>query len=101
MFVEALFDPKLISGESVASMRTMKDGDGMGMEPFSFAGKTFYGHTGSGDNYGAWLAYLPEEWLAIAHTANAKVYPVADIVRGVVEIYTEGRSRFPISNRSP
>lgn len=86
-FVEALFDLKLISEKSLASMRTIRDGDGMGMEPFEFAGKTFYGHTGGGDNYGAWLAYLPEEKLAIAYTTNAKVYPVADIVRGVVEIY--------------
>jgi hypothetical protein len=31
------------------------------------AGKTFYGHTGGGDNYGAWLAYLPEEKLAVAY----------------------------------
>jgi D-alanyl-D-alanine carboxypeptidase len=57
------------------------------MEPFTFAGKTFYGHTGGGDNYGAWLAYLPEEKLAVAYTTHAKVFPVANIVRGVVDIY--------------
>ena len=39
------------------------------------------------DNYGAWLAYLPEERLAVAYTTNAKVYPVKDIVAGVVDIY--------------
>ena len=68
-------------------MKTMRDGDGLGMEPFTFAGKTFYGHTGGGDNYGAWLAYLPEEKLAVAYTTNAKIYPVDNIVRGVVDIY--------------
>jgi D-alanyl-D-alanine carboxypeptidase len=57
------------------------------MEPFTFAGKTLYGHTGGGDNYGAWLAYLPEEKLPVAYTTNAKVYPVVNIVRGVVDIY--------------
>ena len=86
-FIQALFDLKLISQESLASMKTMRDGYGMGMEPFTFAGKTFYGHTGGGDNYGAWLAYLPEEKLAVAYTTNAKVYPVVNIVRGVVDIY--------------
>ena len=59
----------------------------MGMGPFTFAGKTFYGHTGGADNYGAWLAYLPEEKLALAYTTNAKVYPVAKIVSGVFDIY--------------
>ncbi|HEY5616146.1 MAG TPA: serine hydrolase domain-containing protein [Bacteroidota bacterium] len=86
-FIQALFDLKLISQESFASMKTIRDGDGLGMEPFTFAGKTFYGHTGGGDNYGAWLAYLPEEKLALAYTTNAKVYPVVNIVSGVFDIY--------------
>ena len=86
-FIQALFDLKLISQESLAAMKTIRDGDGLGMEPFTFTGKTFYGHTGGGDNYGAWLAYLPEEKLAVAYTTNAKVYPVVNIVRGVVDIY--------------
>jgi CubicO group peptidase (beta-lactamase class C family) len=86
-FIQALFDLKLISQESLASMKTIRDGDGLGMEPFTFAGKTFYGHTGGGDNYGAWLAYLPEEKLAVAYTTNAKVYPVVNIVSGVIGIY--------------
>jgi len=86
-FIQALFDLKLISQESLAAMKTIRDGDGLGMETFTFAGKNFYGHTGGGDNYGAWLAYLPEEKLAVAYTTNAKVYPVVNIVRGVVDIY--------------
>ncbi|HTF27921.1 MAG TPA: serine hydrolase domain-containing protein, partial [Flavitalea sp.] len=75
-FIQALFDGKIVSGESLSMMKTMRDGEGLGMEPFEFAGKTFYGHTGGGDNYGAWLAYLPEEKLVVAYTTNAKVYPV-------------------------
>jgi CubicO group peptidase (beta-lactamase class C family) len=86
-FIQALFDGKIVSKESLDQMKMMRDGDGLGMEPFAFAGKTFYGHTGGGDNYGAWLAYLPEEKLAVAYTTNAKVYPVVNIVRGVVDIY--------------
>ena len=87
-FIQALFDGKLVSTENLSLMRTIKAGDEFGMmEPFTFAGKTFYGHTGGGDNYGAWLAYLPEEKLAVAYTTNAKVYPVKDIVSGVVDIY--------------
>lgn len=87
IFIEALFGLKLISQESVLLMKTMKDGEGMGMESFQFAGKTFYGHTGGGDNFGAWLAYLPEEKLTIAYTTNAKVHPVADIMNAITDIY--------------
>ncbi len=94
-FIQALFDLKLISRESLASMRTMRDGEGIGMEPFTFAGKTFYGHTGGADNYGAWLAYLPEERLAVAYTTNAKVCPVVDIVTGVVDIYYDRPFQIP------
>ncbi len=86
-FIQALFDGKLITRESLAVMRTMRDGEGPGMATFEFAGKTFYGHTGGADNYGAWLAYLPEEKLAFAYTTNAKVYPVKDIVSGVADIF--------------
>ena len=86
-FIQALFDGKIVSKESLDQMKTIRDGEGSGMEPFTFAGKTFYGHTGGADNYGAWLAYLPEEKLAVAYTTNAKVYPVANIMRGVVDIY--------------
>ena len=36
---------------------------------------------------GAWLAYLPEERLALAYTTNAKIYEVRKIVSGVFDIY--------------
>jgi CubicO group peptidase (beta-lactamase class C family) len=87
-FIHALFYGKIVSKESLAAMKAIREGDGFGMmEPFTFAGKTFYGHTGGADNYGAWLAYLPEEKLAVAYTTNAKVYPVKDILTGVIDIY--------------
>ena len=94
-FIQALFDLKLISQESLVAMKTIRDDNGSGMEPFTFAGKTFYGHTGGADNYGAWLAYLPEEKLALAYTTNAKVYPVVNIVTGVIDIYYDKPFQIP------
>ena len=96
-FIEALFDGKIVSKESLDRMKTIREGDGMGMgmETYTFAGKTFYGHAGGGDNYGAWLAYLPEERLAVAYTTNAKIYPVVNIVRGVVDIYYDRPFEIP------
>jgi CubicO group peptidase (beta-lactamase class C family) len=86
-FIQALFDGKIISKESLDQMKTLRDGEGFGMVTFDYVGKTFYGHTGGADNYGAWIAYLPEEKLAVAYTSNAKIYPVKDIVSGVFDIY--------------
>ena len=86
-FIQSLFDLKLISQDSLNQMKTMRDDEGLGMVTFTFAGKTFYGNTGGGDNYGSWLAYQPEEKLAVAYTTNAKVHPVKDIVSGAIDIY--------------
>lgn len=86
-FIQGLFDLKLISQNSLDQMKTMIDGEGMGMEPFTFAGKTLYGHTGGSSTSGAWLAYYPEEKLAMAYTTNAKIYPVKNIISGVFDIY--------------
>lgn len=86
-FIHALFDGKLVSAASLKHMTTMRDGEGMGMEPFSFAGKTGYGHTGGSGSSGAWLSYFPEEKLALAYTTNAKIYPVANLISGILDIY--------------
>ena len=86
-FIQALFDLRLVSRDRLKQMTTMKEDEGMGMELFSFAGKTLYGHTGGSISSGAWLAYFPEEKLALAYTTNAKIYPVSNIVSGVFDIY--------------
>ncbi len=86
-FIHALFELKLVSRSSLDQMKTMRDGEGMGMEPFSFAGKTLYGHTGGSNSSGAWLAYFPEEKLAFAYVTNAKIYKVSEIVSGVFDVY--------------
>jgi CubicO group peptidase (beta-lactamase class C family) len=86
-FIQAVFDLKLVSKSSLTLMTTMRDGEGMGMERFSFAGKTCYGHAGGSGSSGAWLAYCPDEKLALAYATNMKIYPVPDIVRGIFDIY--------------
>ncbi len=86
-FIQGLFDGKLVSPATLTAMKTLRDGWGLGMEPFTYAGRTFYGHAGGGDNYGSWLAYQPEEKLVVAYCTNAKVLPVPGIVRDVVDIY--------------
>ncbi len=86
-FMQALFDLKLFSAESLKLMTTLREEEGMGMVTFSFGGKTLFGNTGGSASTGAWLAYLPEEKLALAYTTNAKVHPVREIVAGILDIY--------------
>ena len=86
-FIQALFDLKLVSKSSLDQMITMRDGEGMGMVPFSFAGKTLYGNTGGSNTSGSWLAYEPAEKLAMGYTTNAKIIPVSDIIAAVFDIY--------------
>ncbi len=87
IFIKALFDLKLVSQDSLKQMTTMRDGEGMGMTTFKFAGRTLYGETGGSGSSGAWLNYFPEEKLALAYTTNMKMYPVKNIVSGVFDIY--------------
>jgi CubicO group peptidase (beta-lactamase class C family) len=94
-FIQALFDLKLISQATLDQMKTMRDGDGFGMTTFTFGGKTFYGESGGGDNRGAWVAYEPEEKLAVAYATNAKIYPVNNIMNGVVDIYCHRPFQIP------
>lgn len=86
-FIQALFDGRLVSPASLQAMQTQRDGDGMGLVTFTWEGRTFYGENGGDATTGAWIAYQPEEKLAIAYATNAKVYPVADIMQGVAAIY--------------
>ncbi len=86
-FITALFDGKLISKQSLALMTTMKDDYGFGLGVETWGGKTYYGHTGGAQSYGAWLTYLPEEKLALAYATNAKLYPVKNIIGGVFDIF--------------
>jgi len=59
----------------------------MGMDTFTYNGKTLCGHTGGIDGFGSWLVYLPEEKLVVSYAANGKVYPVTNIVDGIFDIY--------------
>ncbi|MDO3642802.1 serine hydrolase [Mucilaginibacter sp. L3T2-6] len=90
-FIQALFDRKLISKESLSRMMQLKSG----MDTFTYNGKTLYGHTGGVDGFGSWLVYLPEEKLAVCYATNAKVYPVGDIMDGIFNIYWDKPFNIP------
>lgn len=86
-FIEALFSLKLVSQNSLNQMKTMTDGYGMGMFQIPFYSKHAYGHNGGIEGFGSSLAYFPEDSLAIAYCTNGQVYPLNDILIGVLSIY--------------
>lgn len=86
-FIQALFDLRLVSQESLDQMIAQQDGEGMGITAFTIAGRTLYGETGGSGSSGAWLNYDPEERLALAYTTNLKMYPVSDIIGAILDIY--------------
>jgi D-alanyl-D-alanine carboxypeptidase len=95
-FIQALFDGKLVSPESLATMKTQREGEGMGLVTFPWEGRTAYGESGGDATTGAWVAYLPEEKLAIAYATNAKVYSVTEIMKGVAAIYYNRPFELPV-----
>lgn len=79
-FIAGLFDGKLVSQNSLASMKTMTDGYGLGMFQIPFGEKKFFGHNGGIDGFNSMLGYQPEDKLAVAYISNGTVYSVNDIM---------------------
>ncbi|MCX6239260.1 MAG: serine hydrolase [Bacteroidia bacterium] len=86
-FIEALFSLKLVSQKSLDQMKTITEGYGMGMFQIPFNTKKAYGHNGGIDGFGSNLAYFPEDSLAVAYCTNGMVFPMNDILIGVLSIY--------------
>ena len=82
-FIQALFNLKLVSQESLNQIMQNK----YGMFTFPLDGNTLYGHGGGIDGFNSILVYWPEEKLAIAYTSNGRVYPPNNILRGVFDVY--------------
>jgi CubicO group peptidase (beta-lactamase class C family) len=85
-FIEALFSLKLISKNSLLQMKTITEGYGMGMFQIPFYTKKAYGHNGGIDGFASNLVYFPEDSLAVAYCTNGQVYPLNDILIGVLSI---------------
>jgi D-alanyl-D-alanine carboxypeptidase len=85
-FIQALFDGKIVSKESFEQMKP-RDKYGLGINSYPMGGKTFYGHSGGMNGFRSLLLYLPEEKMSLAYTSNGVIYPLNEIVSGVLDIY--------------
>jgi len=86
-FIEALFSLKLVKQSSLDQMKKITDGFGMGMFQIPFYDHKAWGHNGGIDGFGSNLAYFPDDGLAIAYCTNGQVFPMNDILIGVLSIY--------------
>lgn len=86
-FIEALFSLKLVSQSSIDQMKNITDGWGMGMFQIPFYERRAFGHNGGIDGFASTLSYFPEESLAVSYCTNGQVYPMNDILIGVLSIY--------------
>ncbi|MEP7081322.1 MAG: serine hydrolase domain-containing protein [Ginsengibacter sp.] len=86
-FSDALFMGKLISDTSLSLMRSMDNGYGMGMMLFPYHTKNALGHFGSIDGFKSIVAYLPQDSISIAYSANGVRYPIQSIVMTAFDIY--------------
>lgn len=97
-FIEALFSLKLFSKSSLIQMKTITDGYGMGMFQIPFYTKKAYGHNGGIDGFASNLAYFPEDSLTVAYCTNGLVYPLNDILIGVLSICFNKEYSIPTFN---
>lgn len=78
-FAEALFNNKIVSGESVAKMKTIRDKFGMGLFQIVYYNEPSYGHNGEIEGFTAVLRYFPEKDIAFAITSNGLDYSLNSI----------------------
>ena len=86
-FIEALFTYKLVTAPSLEQMKKIKDGYGMGILQIPFYNRIAFGHNGRIDGYESTLCFFPEDSVAIAYCTNGQVYPMNNILIGILSIY--------------
>ncbi|MBL7766908.1 MAG: beta-lactamase family protein [Chitinophagaceae bacterium] len=86
LFITALFQGKLVSKASLQSMKTLKDGYGLGMFKFPFNEETAYGHTGGIDGFESMLGYFEKDSTCFSIVGNGFNYPMNDIAIGILNI---------------
>jgi D-alanyl-D-alanine carboxypeptidase len=78
--IDALFAGRIVSANSLATMRDISGGSGMGLWPFSAAGQNGIGHAGAIEGYRALVAHFPEQGISIAYATNAPILSTYEIV---------------------
>ena len=87
VFIEKLFNGKIISLESLKTMTQIHDKFGMGIFELPFYEKKGFVHRGQIDSFSSVLSYFPDENLAIAITSNGAMYDKKKILIATLNNY--------------
>ncbi|UBM59989.1 beta-lactamase family protein [Marinilongibacter aquaticus] len=78
-FADALFEGKLLTAESLETMKTIKDGYGVGLFQTPFYKNIGYGHTGGIDGFSSVYSHFPDDKISYALTSNGSNFNNNDI----------------------
>ncbi|WP_394774092.1 serine hydrolase domain-containing protein [Flavobacterium sp.] len=87
IFIQKLFEGKIISIESLKIMTQIQDKYGMGIFELPFYDKKGFVHRGQVDSFTSLLSYFPNEKLAMAITSNGAVYDKKKIMIAALSDY--------------
>ena len=87
IFITALFNNKLVSGNSLNQMKETDDHFGKGLMQFYWGDEIIYGYNGGIDGFVSNVEYHPSENVAVSVTSNGMNYSFNDIYIGILSIY--------------
>lgn len=96
-FIEALFNNKLVSKSSLNTMKTLVDGYGMGLFPFTYSSRPAFGHNGRIEEFYSSAMHFSKEKLSVAYITNGIIYPRADIMDAIMKICFNEPFEIPFS----
>lgn len=88
-FMDALFNGKILSSESLEKMKTIQGTYGMGLMSYTIADRKGFGHRGTIDGYKATAIYFPEEKLGLVITSNGSRDNINEIYTEVLKLYLD------------
>jgi CubicO group peptidase (beta-lactamase class C family) len=97
VFIQNIFNGKLISRANIDSMTTMIDDYGMGIFPYDFEATKGYGHNGRIEEFYSATRYFPEKKLAVSYITNGILYPRIDLLKGILNICFNDDYEIPFS----
>ncbi len=97
VFIQNIFNGKLISSANIDSMTTMIDDYGMGIFSYDFDSTKGYGHNGRIEEFYSATRYYPEKKLAVSYITNGILYPRIDILKGILKICFNDDYEIPFS----
>tara|TARA_R110002096_G_scaffold432020_1_gene648087 strand:+ start:1385 stop:2815 length:1431 start_codon:yes stop_codon:yes gene_type:complete len=86
-FFEGLLTEKIISAESLKSMKTINDGFGMGLFRYKIIDRQGFGHRGRIDEFRSTSIYFPKENLAFTLNSNGSKIDINDVYTEILKLY--------------